>query len=94
MLFRSLTIQPAGQARVFGPIVGSFRRISDREAASISPRRGEVVTVRRGDTVASLGSKMAVESLPVERFAALNALAVGEAPRPGRRVKLITNASR
>ena len=92
--YQFLTIQPAGRARVFGPIVGSFRRISDREAAAINARRIEVVTVRRGDTVASLGTKMAVESLPVERFAALNALAVGEAPRPGRRVKLITNASR
>ena len=92
--YQFLTIQPAGQARVFGPIVGSFRRISDREAAAISPRRIDVVTVRGGDTVASLGAKMVVESLPVERFAALNALAAGEAPRPGRRVKLITNASR
>ena len=72
--YQFLTLQPAGQARVFGPVVASFRRISDREAAAITAHRIDIVTVRSGETPASLGARMAVDTLPAERFAALNAL--------------------
>ena len=43
----------------FASMLDSLRRISPSEAAAIRPRVIDVVTVRRGDTVASLAARMA-----------------------------------
>jgi predicted Zn-dependent protease len=66
----------------------SMRRITDSEVNSVVPRRLQVVTVQRGDTVASLARRMAYTSAQEERFRVLNALASGEQVTPGQKVKL------
>ncbi len=73
----------------FDAMARSFRKLGDSEAAAIKPRRVRVVTVQPGDTVESLAARMAYSTLKLERFRALNALSVGEALRPGQKVKLI-----
>lgn len=71
-------------------LVMSFRRISKAEADAVKPLRLRVVTVRPGDTAASLGRRMVYPDYPAERFRVLNGLAAGEEPRAGMRVKLVT----
>jgi predicted Zn-dependent protease len=78
----------------FGSMLDSLRRISPAEAASIRPRVIDVVTVARGDTVASLGARMAYRDYQVERFASLNGLARGAALVPGQKVKLVVYGPR
>ncbi|MGZ8995840.1 MAG: LysM peptidoglycan-binding domain-containing protein, partial [Rhodospirillales bacterium] len=67
----------------------SFRRLSAAEAAAIRPLRIQVVTVRSGDTLQSLASRMATP-LPLETFRAINGFGAGERLQPGREVKIIT----
>lgn len=86
--YHFVTIAPAGQGRAFDGLIESFRRLSEREAAAIGPRRIVVVTVRAGDTAESLSARMAGEAR-LERFLMLNALEKGEPLTPGRKVKLV-----
>lgn len=81
-------ITPAGRGAVFNPMFQSMRRITRAEAGSVVPRRIQVVTVQRGDSVASLARRMDYTTAQVERFRVLNALAANEEVRPGQRVKL------
>lgn len=92
--YHFVTVAPAGQGRAFDPLIGSFRRLSEREAASISTRRIDVVTVRPGETSDSLAQRMAVDDLRLERFLLLNNLRGGEPLRAGRKVKLIVDSGR
>ena len=67
----------------------SLRRITPAEAAAIRPRVIDVVTVRPGDTVQSLASRMAYRDFQLDRFLALNGLAAGSRLVPGQKVKLV-----
>ena len=67
----------------------SLRRLSASEAAAIRPRRVDVVTVKSGDTVASLARRMAYSSYQAERFQVLNRLAANSRLTPGQKVKLV-----
>ena len=78
----------------FASMLDSLRRISPAEAAAIRPRVIDVVTVRSGDTVASLASRMAYRDYRVERFRSLNALGPGAALAPGQKVKLVVYGTR
>jgi predicted Zn-dependent protease len=69
--------------------VQSMRRMTVAEAAAVKPRKIQVVTVKSGDTVASLAGRMAYSSFQTERFLTLNALTAGTALRPGQKVKLV-----
>ena len=73
----------------FQSLVGSVRRLSANEAAAIRPRRIRVVTVGRGDTVATLAARMAYPTMQVERFRVLNGLSGNAAVRAGQKVKLV-----
>ncbi len=86
--YHFVAISPAGQAATFNPMFQSMRRITDSEVNSVVPRRLQVVTVQRGDTVSSLARRMAYTSAQEERFRVLNALASGEQVTPGQKVKL------
>ena len=66
-----------------------LRRMTAAEAAAVKPRMIQVVTVKSGDTVASLSARMAYPTLQAERFRTLNALPAGAALRPGQRVKIV-----
>lgn len=73
----------------FASMVQSFRRVTPAEAAAIRPRVIEVVSVRPGDTVQSLGSRMAYPTFRLERFLSLNGLQSNSRLVPGQKVKLV-----
>jgi predicted Zn-dependent protease len=78
----------------FMPMINSLRRLSAAEASAIRPRVIEVVTVRPGDTVQTLGSRMAYRDFRAERFAALNGVALNTPLAPGQKVKLVVYGPR
>ena len=86
--FAALT--PAGRLSIFDAMFGSVRRLTPAEASAIRPRKVSVITVRRGDTVQSLASRMAYQDFPLERFLVLNALQASAVLTPGQRVKIVT----
>lgn len=93
--FHFLTIAPAGSGSgPFNAMLNSMKRLSDSEAASIRPRVVDVVTVKQGDTIASLSGRMAYSDYKTERFLTLNALEANRALKPGERVKLVVYGQR
>ncbi len=86
-------LAPSGvdTSSVVNKMAGSFRRLSDAEAAQLKPRVVDVVTVKAGDTVQSLAKRMAYSSYQVERFRTINDLAADAMLRPGQQVKLVVH---
>ncbi len=82
-------ITPAGRANTFNTMFQSMRRISANEAAQVIPRRLDVVTVQRGDTVAGLARRMAYDDGQVARFRVLNGLRSDEGLIAGQKVKIV-----
>jgi predicted Zn-dependent protease len=78
----------------FTSMVNSLRRISAQEAAAIRPRVIDIYTVRSGDTVQSVASRMAYSSFQAERFVSLNGLAANARLVPGQKVKLVVFGQR
>lgn len=87
-------LAPAGQMRIFDPMFASLRRMTDAEAKAVVPRKIDVVTVGRNDTMASLSAKMAFSTLQADRFQVLNGLNASSSLRPGQKVKLVIYATR
>ena len=87
--YHFLAITPAGQASTFNQMFSSMRRIDAQTAANIIPRVIDVVTVRSGDTVNSLASRMAYSDNQVERFRVLNGLTSNEGVSAGQKVKIV-----
>lgn len=85
-------IAPAGRAATFNPMFQSMRRITPSEAGAVVPKKIQVVTVARGDTVASLARRMAYPGAQEERFRVLNALGSNDTVTPGQKVKLVVRA--
>jgi predicted Zn-dependent protease len=75
-------------------MINSLRRITPAEAAAIRPRIIHVETVRPGDTVQSLASRMAYRDFKLERFLSLNGLGSNAVLAPGRKVKLVVYGTR
>ncbi|MDZ3833547.1 MAG: M48 family metalloprotease [Sphingopyxis sp.] len=92
--FHFVTLAKAGGTGVFNSMFNSVRRLSNSEAAAIRPRRIDVVTVGRGDSIASLSRRMAYSNWQAERFQVLNRLSAGNALTPGQKVKLVVYATR
>lgn len=88
--YHFVTIAPAGRAAVFSPMYQSIVRLSASEAAAIRPRKVDVVTVRSGDTISSLSSRMAYTAYQRDRFLVLNRLGASDGLRVGQKVKIIT----
>lgn len=88
--YHFVTISQAGRAAVFSPMFGSLRRIGASDAGAVRARRLEVVTVKAGDTVQSLASRMAYPSAQLERFVVLNGLAANARVVAGQKVKIVT----
>jgi predicted Zn-dependent protease len=78
----------------FSSMVNSLRRITAQEAAAIRPRVIDVHTVRAGDTVQSLASRMAYSNFQLDRFLSLNGLAANARLVPGQKVKLVVLGQR
>lgn len=89
-----VALAPAGRASGFDPLIRSFRRLTDPEAAALRPRVVDVVTVRAGDTAQSVANRMAFPDFKLDRFLALNDLDPGAALRPGDQVKIVTYSAR
>lgn len=92
--FHFVALTKAGGAGVFNSMYNSVQRLSATEVAAIRPRRIDVVTVARGDTVASLSRRMAYSNYQAERFQVLNRLAANSTLTPGQKVKLVVYASK
>ncbi|HYX47653.1 MAG TPA: LysM peptidoglycan-binding domain-containing protein, partial [Sphingomicrobium sp.] len=75
-------------------MVNSLRKISPSEAAAIRPRVIHVETIRPGDTVQSLASRMAYRNFQLDRFLVLNGLTAQSTLVPGQRVKLVVYGTR
>jgi len=78
----------------FTPMVNSLRRITRAEAAAIRPRIIHVVTVKPGDTLQSLASRMAYRDFKLDRFLTLNGMTANSRLVPGQRVKLVIYGER
>lgn len=87
--FHFVTLAPADGGQDLGPLLSSFRALSDSEAAELKPRRLQVVTVGRNDTVATLARRMAFDDYSEERFRVLNGLAAGDTLQQGQQVKIV-----
>jgi len=85
-------VTAAGRSGTFEPMFNSMRRISQSEADAVIPRRIDVVTVQRGDTVNTLARRMAYDNGQVERFRVLNSLGANEGLRAGEKVKIVVRA--
>ncbi len=93
--YHFVTLTQAGRGvGPFGSMVNSLRRISAGEGAAIRPRVIDVVTVRSGETVDSLASRMAYRDFQRDRFLSLNGLPAGARLVPGQRVKLVVYGTR
>lgn len=91
--YQFVSMAPAGRGRVFDTLYGSLRRLSEREAASLSGQKIELVTVRGGDTPERIAQKMSgQDKLPL--FLMLNALDPAAPLESGRRVKVVTGGPR
>jgi predicted Zn-dependent protease len=78
----------------FASMINSLRRITPAEAAAIRPRIMHIETVRPGDTLQSLSSRMAYRDFKLERFLSLNGLAPNSRLVPGQKVKLVIYGAR
>jgi len=87
------TISQAGRSGVFTPMFNSMRRISQAEASRVVPRRIDVVTVRPGETVASLANRMAYDNAKEQRFRVLNGLGSRDTLRAGQKVKIVVRGT-
>jgi predicted Zn-dependent protease len=88
-------LTPGGYGvRPFVSMINSLRRITPAESAAIRPRIIHVETVRQGDTVQSLASRMAYRDFKLERFLSLNGLTMNTPLVPGRKVKLVVYGTR
>ena len=75
----------------FGATANSFRQINASEAAQYNkPQRIRIVTVKSGDTVQSLSSRMVVANEKEGWFRVLNGLTNGQQVQAGQKVKLVT----
>jgi predicted Zn-dependent protease len=80
-------------AAVTEALFASFRRLGAEQAARLRPRQVRVVTVRPGDSPATVAGRIA-DDHPRALFAALNGREVDQPLRPGERVKIVTDAAR
>lgn len=90
-LFATQPADTAGLAEWLRRTTYSFRRLPEAEAARAQPLKIRVVTVGAADTVESLSKRMAFDTAQEKRFRLINGLQPDDRPRPGDRVKLITD---
>jgi predicted Zn-dependent protease len=83
-------VGPAGQLNPTFPMTQSMRILSNSEIAQLRPRQLDIVTVRSGDTIASLSARMAYPDFQADRFKMINAIATDRALQPGEKLKIVT----
>lgn len=90
--YHFVAVTPAGSSSTFTSMFNSMRRVGASEAGAIIPRRIDVVTVQRGDTIQRLANRMAYDTGKVERFRVLNALGSSDVLQAGQKVKIVVKA--
>ena len=75
--------------RTFREAVGTFRRLSTKEASEARPLRLQIVNVGANDTVDTMAHRMMTADKKRERFLVLNGLHGGEQLTPGSQVKIV-----
>ncbi|HKP33917.1 MAG TPA: M48 family metalloprotease [Sphingomicrobium sp.] len=94
-IYYFVMLTPGGYGvQPFATMINSLRRITPAEAAAIRPRIIHVETVRAGDTVQSMASRMAYRDFKLDRFLSLNGLAANSRLVPGQKVKLVVYGTR
>lgn len=88
--YHFVTLAPSGAAQPMAPMLGSFRILTDKEAAELRARRIDVVEVTARDTAQSLAQRMAFPDFQIERFLALNGRDAGTPLRAGELVKIVS----
>lgn len=78
------------QESAFSATANSFRQISASEAAGFKPKRIRLVTVQAGDTIESLGNRMAMDEAKVDWFRVINRLTEGQPLQAGQVVKIVS----
>jgi predicted Zn-dependent protease len=79
----------AESERAFRESVATFRRLSPAEAQQAKPLRIRIVTVKPGETVEKLATRMALIDRQLERFRVLNGLEPGDRLKAGSQVKIV-----
>ena len=87
--YHFLTITQAGQ-NPFDSMFASMRRLTQAEAAVLKPRKLVVVSVKNGDTLQSLASRMAYTDAPLDRLLVLNGLTSTSKLVTRQKIKLVT----
>lgn len=72
-------------------IASTFRKLSKADRAKLKPLRLRVVTVRSGDTVQSLATKMTGVRRSTDLFRTLNGLGKDARLTPGQKVKIVSS---
>ena len=91
-VYRILTAAPAndsGLSMTANEVRNSFRVLTDAERADLRPLTLQIVTVKSGDTPASLASQMYGVDVSLELFKTLNAISPGGALSIGQQVKIV-----
>ncbi|WP_442892272.1 M48 family metalloprotease [Ensifer sp. MJa1] len=91
-IYRFLTAVPKGSAALeatANQLRGSFRRMTPSEAQSLKPLRIRVVTVRPGETIATLSARMMGTDRKLDLFRVINAMQVTSTIKPGDKVKIV-----
>lgn len=68
----------------------SFRKLTDKDKAGMSPERIRIVTANAGDTANSLSRQFPTEAYRQERFRALNGISATQEPKAGQRYKVVS----
>ena len=82
-------LAPQAAAANLPALAGGVRRLTPADSAGIRSRRIQVVTVAKGDSIASLSARMAYDDDRQARFITLNQLRPDLPLTPGARVKLV-----
>jgi len=90
LLFLSLPEKTASLAEGYQRTTYSFRKLSAREAAAITPLRIAFRTVGKGDTAETFARRMPMENFALDWFELLNGIKHGEPLVPGSRVRVVT----
>lgn len=93
-VYRLLTAAPAastGLDQIARSVSNSFRMLSPSEKAALKPLRIKVVTVRPGETLASLSARMVGVDRKLDLFKVINALGPGASVSTGDKVKIISD---
>lgn len=90
-LYRFMGLAPQGSRELstLARATETFRGLTRAERNSMQAKRIDIVTVRSGDTVASLARRMNVDTMAEERFRVLNSIGRGDRLRAGQKVKII-----